>query len=78
MSKTKLVTREQLMKLARKARGDKGQKEVADRFDVSQEAVSRAETDPDSSTDKLRMDMVEEYLGYEVRGPTPHFEVIEE
>lgn len=76
MSKRKLVTREQLMKLTRKARGERGQKEIADRFGVSQEAVSRAETDPNSSTDKLRMSIIEEYLGLTVNGPTPYFEII--
>lgn len=78
MSDRKLLTRKQLMKLARQARGDRDQEEVADHLDVSQEAVSQAENNVNSSTDKLRIEMIKEYLGITVRGPKPYFEVLDD
>jgi len=75
MPEKKLITRERLMELTRKARGEQGQKDIAEEFDVSQAAISQAENDADSSLDDLRKKIVREYLEIEVEGPTLCFEV---
>ena len=67
------------MELTRKAREQSGldQVEMSDEFDVSQGAISKAETDPEGSVDELRKKIVECYLGIRLEGPTPCFKVVE-
>jgi predicted XRE-type DNA-binding protein len=80
MPEKRLITREQLMQLAKKARkeADLDQGEVADDLEVSQGAVSQAETNAESSLDELRKRIVRRYLGIEVEGPTPGFRVLDD
>jgi len=77
MPEKKLITREQLMDLTKKARKevDLRQKDVAAELGVSQEAVSQAETDASSSMDELRKKIVKRYLDIDVEGPTPGFKI---
>jgi predicted XRE-type DNA-binding protein len=80
MLEKKLITREQLMQLAKKARkeADLDQGEVAAELEVSQGAVSQAETNAEGSLDELRKRIVRRYLGIEVEGPTPGFRILSE
>lgn len=74
----KIVTREELAQLTREARGNRSQNEVAEQFEVSQAAISRAETDEKASLDDLRRKIIQRYLGLKVEGPIPCFRLIDE
>lgn len=78
MSKEKLITRERLMELTREARGDLKQREVAEEFDVTQEAISKAENNAEDSMDGLRKKIVRHYSGIRIEGPVPCFRMVEE
>lgn len=71
----RLISRKDLAALARRARGTRTQSEVAEELGVSQAAVSQAESDVEESVDKLRIRMIETYLGFRVRGPVAYFEL---
>lgn len=79
MPEKKLITREQLMELTKKARkeADLDQREVAAELEVSQGAVSQAETNAKGSLDELRKKIVRRYLGIEVEGPMPGFRMLD-
>ena len=64
------ISREELMALAREARGGRTQTEVASELEVSQPAVSQAERDPSPSNDALRIRIVEHYTGFRVEVQT--------
>jgi len=72
-----LIPRKGLMDLTRKARGRRKQAEVAEELDVSQSAISQAETQEDASLDDLRKKIIAHYLDVCVEGPDQYFKVIE-
>jgi len=73
-----LITRRELMKLTREARGDRKQNEVAEELGVSQSAISQAENKEKASLDDLRMKIIFLYLNVLVEGPTPYFKLIKD
>lgn len=71
MEETTIVHQDDLPALVRKVRLEAGltQQEVADRLDVANPSISRAETRPGSSYLKLRLRILEEIGGLKLRGP---------
>lgn len=72
----KLITRKELMDLTRKARGDRKQAEVAKELEVSQPAISQAETKEKASLDDLRKKIIAYYLDVRVEGPDQYFKIV--
>ena len=77
MPRKGLVTRQELAAMAREARGGRSQNDVADRLNVSQPAISKAERNMDASLDGLRIKIIEEYTNYRVEKPTMYFKITE-
>jgi transcriptional regulator with XRE-family HTH domain len=73
-----LITRRELMKLTREARGDRKQNEVAEELGVSQSAISQAENKEKASLDDLRKKIISHYLDVLVEGPAPYFKLIKD
>jgi len=73
-----LITRRELMKLTREARGDRKQSEVAEELGVSQSAISQAENKEKASLDDLRKKIISHYLDVLVEGPAPYFKLIKD
>ena len=67
------VSRQELMRLVRQARGRRKQTDVAAHLGVSQAAVSKAERDEDASVDPLRIRIIEAYTDLRVMGPPTVF-----
>jgi len=74
----KLITRKELMALTRKARGDRKQVEVAEELEVSQSAISQAESKEDASLDDLRKKVIAHYQDVRVEGPEQYFKIVGE
>lgn len=72
----KLITRKELMDLTKKARGSRKQSDVAEGVEVSQSAISQAETKEDASLDDLRKKIIAHYLGIYIGGPGSYFKVV--
>lgn len=67
----KFISEEELLKLAKKVREDKGltQVQVGKQLGVAQATIAQAENDPTRSLSKLRLKIITEFSELRVEGP---------